>query len=274
MNQLSRILLWAFCLCIPIDIFAQSGHYKNGADAFGRADASVTDSDSWSLYNNVGALSDHEQDISVTFAYRNFHSILDLYSTAAGLNCPLGPFNTSLGFFRFGNEVFNEQSIILGIGHKIRHTSLGISLHYVQIRGEQIGKSEALAISFGGLTKISRELSVGGYVFNLNQTKISRISGEKLPTVMTMGVKYEVANFKVNLEAGKELDYNITFRSGVEYSIKKKMSIRTGIITVPFSSSYGLGFHTGKFIIDYGLRRSGILGISHMISVVFKVKTY
>ena len=203
MYQLSVIFLWALSFCFYIGSYAQAGHYKNGANAFARADASVTDSDSWSLFNNVGALADREQDISVNFSYHNFHSILDLYSTAAGINCPLGSFNSSLGFFRFGNEIFNEQSIILGTGHKIKHTSLGISLQYIQIRGEQIGRNDCLAISFGGLTRITPELSIGAYVFNLNQAKISRISREKLPTVMNLGVKYETANFKINLEGSQ-----------------------------------------------------------------------
>ncbi|MFC2125578.1 hypothetical protein ACFLU5_12275 [Bacteroidota bacterium] len=273
MYQLYNYVLWAICLCVSNYLYSQTGHYKNGAGAFAKADASVTDSDSWSLFNNVGALANREQEISVIFSYRNFHSIQNLYSTAAGMNCPVGSFNAALGFFRFGNDLFNEQSIIFGTGHKIGHTSIGISLHYIQFQGEQIGRGECLAISFGGLTRINQELTLGAYIFNLNQVKISRITGEKLPTVMNLGIEYKTGNLRANLETEKEIDFKVTIRSGIEYAFKQRFFIRTGIITNPFSSSYGLGLLSGRFIIDYGLRRSGTLGMSHMMTVVFRIKS-
>ena len=274
MFQLCKYLVLAISLFMPNYLYPQAGHYKNGAATFAKADASVTDADSWSLFNNVGALADREQNLSVQFSSRNYHSIPNMYSASAGMNCPLGTFNTALGFFRFGNYLFNEQSIIFGAGHKIGHTSIGASLHYIQFRGEQIGKGECLAISFGGLTRINQELTLGAYIFNLNQAKLSRITGEKLPTILNLGVEYKTSSgFKVNLEAEKEIDFQMSIRSGIEYAFKQRFYIRSGIITRPFSSSYGIGMLTGRFIIDYGLRRSGILGISHMVSVVFRIKS-
>ena len=112
----------------------------------------------------------------------------------AGFNYPVATFNTALGFFRFGNDLFNEQSVVFGMGHKIGHTGIGASLQYIQFRGEQIGKGECLVISFGGLSRISQELTLGAYIFNLNQAKLSRITGEKFPTILNMGVEYKTNN--------------------------------------------------------------------------------
>ena len=274
MSQRCSYLVLAISLFISNSLYSQAGHYKNGACAFSKGDASVTDSDSWSLFNNIGALADRDQNIDVLFSSRNFHSIRNLYSITAGMNYPVGPINAALGVFRFGNDLFNEQSIVFGIGHKIGHTGIGVSIRYIQFRGEQLGKGESLAISFGGLTRINKELTFGGYIFNLNQAKISRITGEKMPTVMNLGLEYKTSTgFKISLETEKEIDNKIIIRSGIEYAYKHRFFIRSGINISPFSSSYGIGLLTGKFTIDYGLRSSGILGMSHMMSVVFRIKS-
>jgi len=273
MSQLCKYIFWTGVLCISHNLYSQSGYYKNGAGGFGRADASVTDSDSWSLFNNVGSLADSPHNKSVSFSYRNFYAIQGLYSASSAVNYPIGPVNMAMGVFRYGDDLFSEQFILFGAGHKIRHTSIGLSVHYFQFHGEQIGRGEALAFSFGGLTRLNSELAIGAYIFNLNQAKISRITGEKIPTVMNLGIEYKTrSGIKANIEAEKEIDEKVNIRSGLEYGYRQKFFIRTGITTYPFTSSYGIGLNSGRFLINYGVRRSGKLGISHMISVEFLLK--
>lgn len=238
------------------------------------ADVSVTDMNPCCIFNNIGGLAGNTSRMSVFFTYQNYVSLPGLHKVTAGFHGSIGPIHLGAGLFRFGEEIFNEQMLIVGAGHKIRHTSLGISLQYHQFHMEQYGNIGTVSISFGGITKINDNLLLGAFIFNASQASLSENTGEKIPTVMNLGLSYTMkTGFRFCIESEKEIDYPVSIRSGLEYNYRKKFFIRSGIKIQPFASCYGIGFHSRRFIIDYGLQNNRQLGISQQVSLVFFIKS-
>jgi hypothetical protein len=78
---------------------------------------------------------------------------------------------TSVGAFRFGDDLYNEQMVSLGFGNKFGIASLGVKANYIQYQADGFGTYGAVSIDFGGLAELTDQLSIGAYITNLNQAK-------------------------------------------------------------------------------------------------------
>jgi hypothetical protein len=59
---------------------------------------------------------------------------------------------------------------------------------------------------------------------------------------------------------------------GLEYIIREKIMLRTGVTLETLRSSFGIGFRPGRFRIDYAADVHPLLGISHEFSVTLNIK--
>ncbi|MFM9840649.1 MAG: hypothetical protein ACKVOQ_20445, partial [Cyclobacteriaceae bacterium] len=143
--------------------YAQSVSTLIGARQAGMGYASSTSADEWSLFNNVGGIGKIKQQ-SVGFAYEAVPSLIGANRMAAVWNAPTKWFNTSLGAFRFGDAIYSEQVLSAGIGNQFGITSLGAKVNYIQYRAEGFGTHSAVSVDFGGITKLTKQLSIGAYI--------------------------------------------------------------------------------------------------------------
>lgn len=250
------------CYC-----FAQNGIYDFGGRSAGLGNSSVTISDAYSVFNNIGALARVEK-ITAFVGYRNLFGINELNTLAAGFVKPFKQGTLGVSFFRFGGDLFNEQKASLGFSNKFGLVSLGVNISYLQQTIETIGKSSAFVIEFGGVADVSKHLKLGAYVFNLNQASVATGSDEELPLTMKVGVSYlPIDELSINAEVLKQIDTEEKVRIGVSYDLIKNFSIRTGIETNPVKGSFGLGFKPGRFLFDYAFSNHSIVGDIHDISI-------
>lgn len=230
---------------------------------------SSTLTDEWSLFNNAGGLGKLSQS-SVTFACEIIPAMAGANRMAASALTPTKIGTVGLGIFRFGDDVYNESLVSFGYGSSIGNTSLGAKINYVQYRAEGFGVNTATSIDFGGITRITPQISVGAYITNLSQSKLMETDGERLPTKLVAGLGFSPSE-KVFLttEIEKDLDYQITWRSGLEYAVYKKVFFRTGFNTNPNAAYFGLGARKRNLKIDYGLKYNQLTGTAHQASAVY-----
>ena len=74
----------------------------------------------------------------------------------------------------------------------------------------------------------------------------------------------------LNAEVEKDLDFDAYFRFGLEYEIIEKVKFRTGLVTEPFESAFGLGFAPSAFDVDYAFRNNPDLGDIHELSIAYR----
>lgn len=261
-----------FAFLFPFLVLAQNGRYESGARTNGMGNTSMTLSDEWSLFNNIGSLADVE-NTTVFASYQNRYGIVEFNTFTAGFVRPMLGGVLGIGAFRFGDELFNEQKINLGFSNKFGIVSLGVNVNYLQINIEGSGRKGILMIDFGGKASITKHLFFGAHISNLNQAELSEFTGEKVPTVMRAGLSYRpIEGLILNTDIEKELDVDANLKIGLEYQIIDKVQIRTGIKLEPFESSYGLGFDQGKIKINYALRNNPDIGDIHEISLGYQLK--
>jgi hypothetical protein len=247
---------------------AQSVSTLMGARGAGLGYSSATLSDEWSLHNNVAGLAKVKQ-ISAAFAYDIPLGITGGNRMAAAFAVPFKTGAAGFGIFRFGDELYSEQIISAGLSNQFGLASLGLKFSYVQYRAESYGTKTAFSLSFGGIAQITPQISVGAYIVNLNSPKLSSSSEEHLPVRLVAGISFRpTEKFRWLTEVEKDIDYNPTLKSGMEYLVHRKISFRGGLNLSPWAGFLGCGMSSSKIRIDYALQYSNLLSLAHQASVI------
>lgn len=251
---------------------AQIGSFNLGGRSAGMAGASLTLGDEFSLFNNIGGLGRVENHAAFA-SYQNRYGVSQFQAIGAGAIYTMDIGNAGVGFYKFGDDIYSEQRIHLAVGNKIQMVSLSLGVDVLQYNVSTVGTSTALALQFGGIAEITKQLRFGAHVFNLNQAKFDSETGERIPTVMKGGLSYRPSDeLMLNMEVEKDLDFNELFRAGIEYQIIEKVFVRTGISTQPFLGAFGVGFHPKNLKFDYAFSNDSKLGSIHEISVAYSFK--
>src|SRR5882672_7911571 len=168
---------------------AQSSSTLMGARGAGLGYTSAALEDEWALFNNVAGLARVEQ-VSTAFAYELRPALTGANRTAASIAAPIKIGTLGVGIFRFGDDLYSEHMLSLGVGNQIGNTSLGVKINYIQYRAESFGVTTAVSADFGGITKITSQFSLAAYITNLTQSKLIGSNGERLPTKLTVGLAF------------------------------------------------------------------------------------
>jgi hypothetical protein len=253
---------------------AQSSSTLMGARAMSIGSTSSCLSDEWSLFNNVGGLG-NIKDMSAGFTYRAYPSIKSFNTMAAVFATPVKYGVVATGVYRFGDDLYNEQILSGAFSNRFGLASLGLKFNYVQYHADGFGTKGIITISFGGIAQLTDKLSIGAHITNINQPQISRgDKSETVPSIVTAGLSYEVSDkFLVSGEIEKNLAFPVRWRTGMEYKVHPKVSLRTGFNLHPSVGSFGFGFKPKKFTLDYAYEYNFNLGANHQATVGYKFKS-
>lgn len=258
-------------LFVQFTAYAQNGNYNAGGRSRGMSNTSITISDAFAAYNNIAALAT-QKDHSLCFFSSMYYGTHGLFTLGAGINGKILKGTASLNFYRFGDDLFNEHKVGLGYSHKIRFVSLGIQINYIQFNIDGYGSSGLVVMEFGGIVKILPELHFGAYIFNPTQSDPYRDRSGILPMLLKAGLSYRpVTNLMLNIEYQYHLYVKRSLSIGMEYVIREKVAVRSGINLWTQRSTFGIGFSPGRFQINYAVDVHPLLGISHEFSVTFKI---
>ncbi|WP_258104046.1 hypothetical protein [Marinoscillum sp. MHG1-6] len=259
-----RILFLLILLIINLIAFCQDANYRMGATNAALGGASVTIADSWSIFNNVGAIG-RITGTQVAAGYQNRYDIHAFQVKAATLSHHFNSVTSGISYFKFGDDFFNQQKISLAIGNQIQMVSLGIGANVVQYHIEGLGTKRRFALEFGGVAEIFPKLYLGAHIFNFRESKY-------IPTNMKAGMSYRPNDqVMINIETEKEIGFKEQFKAGIQYQIIHPLFFRTGLSTYPFKSAFGLGLLVMKFNIDYCFSSDNNLGPIHELSLAYNI---
>jgi hypothetical protein len=259
-------------LFLAFTTLAQDGKFNFGARSAALGGASLTIGDEYSLFNNVGGLGLVENH-AVFAGYQNRFGVSSFQTIGAGAVYTTDIGNAGVGFYKFGDDLYSQQRIHLAIGNKIQMVSLGLGVDLLQYNISTVGSRQVIALQFGGIAEITEQLVFGAHIFNLNQAKLHKETGERVPTVMKGGVSYRPSDeLMINLEVEKDLDFAEVIKVGIEYQLVESVYLRTGISTEPFLSAFGIGFHPKHFKFDYAYSNDSDLGSIHDVTISYLFK--
>jgi hypothetical protein len=254
-------------VCQSFIAVAQSVSTEMGGRAAGMGYATVVNHDEWSLFNNVAGLA-VQKDASVCFAYDMLPDLPGANRMAAAITLPTNVGVAGMGMFRFGDALYSEQIASAGFSNKMGIASLGLKIDYIQYETSGAQTRGAMTVSFGGLAVLTPMISVGAYITNLNQAKIT--DTENLPTKLVAGICLKPADYlSLSSEVVKDLLYDATWKTGAEYSVNGKVFFRSGFNLNPTAGFFGLGFNSKKIKCDFAARVYAIPGTSFQASAVY-----
>lgn len=251
-----------------MQLAAQSVPTLIGAKANGMGYTSATITDAWGIFNNIAGIA-NLKNTTAAFTYDVHPTLPGANRTAATVSVPIKIGAIGAGAYRFGDDLYNEHVISTGYSNQFGIAAIGARLNYIQYRAEGFGSKGVVTISLGGIAKLTPTLSVGAYISNINQPTIG--NGEKVPTRLNAGISFTPTDkFFFATEIEKDLDYEATWKVGMQYQFHEKFFARTGYNLNPNTAFFGLGFKTKKFILDYALQHNVSLSFSHQASVSYQ----
>jgi len=165
------------------------------------------------------------------------------------------------GIERFGDEVASRDKIYAGFSHRKDHTSIGTRINLHQFRSIQSETEWDVTCSFGFITRLTEQISVGAWLDHLSiQSK--PLTEDFLPLRMEVGATGALAeNLLVGVTVCQQMDEKPIIKAGIEHQLAKKVQIRLGVSTVPYMVSAGIGFKYWKVTADFAGTYSTPLGI-------------
>ena len=249
---------------------AQNAYPLIGARANGNGYASSCMSDASSIFNNVAGPAG-VQDFQASLTYDVFPGFATFNRLAAAIVMPLKLGTVGGGLFRFGDELYNEQHLTLGYANKFGLASLGGRVTVMQNYTEGFGRNAVVTFSAGGVATLTPWLSVGAHVVNITQPRIAE--DQRVPSLIILGVSSKASEkISMMIEVEKDLDYSVTVKGGLEYSIHRKLQIRTGVNVHPNAGFFGIGFAQRNYSIDYAVSYYELLGMRHQMGVSYRFK--
>ncbi|GAB3223276.1 hypothetical protein J0A67_10665 [Algoriphagus aestuariicola] len=270
---MKQLLFLSFLFGVTAHCIAQTDPLtqSHGARTQGMGSAKVFLPDSWTYFNNIGALDRIENsEISVGFDHRYGMPELSTVDLAFGWKTDFG--TLGLGMSRFGGKLFNQQLLGVGFSNTMGIVSIGAKLDWFQTQIEGFGSGHAFLFSLGGIAELGPKFFLGANFSNLNRAKISQNSEQRLPTAIQLGITYlPVESIRILVEMEKDIALDPIAKAGIEYQLRDWIVLRTGISSNPGRLSFGLGLRKDQFGFDYAYGQNSALGRTHHVSLVLKI---
>lgn len=263
----TSVLLLIF---IPGILHAQ--HLPSGAQAAGLGFATVALQGNMGVWSNAAGLST-VRNRQILSGYENRYGLIaGLHAMQGAYLHPLRQSTLGVSFYRFGDDIFSQHKLSVSAGHQMGQFSGGLRLNQHQYSMEGADTRFALAIDAGAMMKLSSQLRIGMHISNISQARVSRQTGERIPSILSVGISYQPdPGLNVLAEVAYELDHTPTVKVGLEYQPVKYVSLRSGVNSGPQPLFFmGLGLIHRVIHFDYALEMHQQLGVAQHVGLAYQ----
>ncbi|MEQ8523456.1 hypothetical protein [Gracilimonas sp.] len=258
-HVLNKFSLGIILGLISIPVYGQLSMGARGL-GMGQANLALPQYD-WALFSNPALL--NNEDISVGFYGLRNYGFAELTDMSAIASVPTRLGVTSVGFHRYGANLFNETRLRLGYKNDWRMLHFGIVGNYSHISfGGDYGSGGAIGIDVGVAAKVSNNLWVGAKTVNINRSSYRGIN-EDLPRETGIGFSYELNELALfAFDVVKDVNFPVAYRSGIEIKVIENLKGRVGITTEPLTYSLGFGYGREQWDVNFAVQKHELLGFS------------
>jgi len=246
-----------------------------GSRAKGFGETSVTSTDFWSISNNQAALA-WQSAMAAGIYCENHFMLKELGRQYAGLILPTRAGVFGAGFGYSGDNHYNEIKTGLCFSRKFGpRFSAGMQIDLYHVRFSDIyGKKTLISCELGIFYRAGKVLVLGVHIINPVPVKLTSTPDEYLPMSICSGIGYQVSDaFLLTAEAEKDPQNPLIVRTGCEYRVNEKFRVRTGIISSPWSFTFGFGLHFGPLVFDIASVYHQQLGFNSSASLIYCFKS-
>lgn len=206
--------------------------------------------------------------------YINKYGLKELSSFAGIINYPNVYLNSSLYISKYGFDAYHEILISLNVYKRLsKKLSLGLRANNINVYySEKESNANVLTADLGVLISMTDAVNISFMVTNPLRTEI-KMCDEKYPlsNKMLIGISYQPdRHFLLTSEIEKDFALPTVYKVGAEYAPIEQLSLRLGMLTKPFTPSFGLGLVLQKFNANLAFSRHPILGFNSCCGLQFK----
>ena len=258
----------AFCFGLFLKADAQS---VMGAKSIsmGQAGVALIESE-WAIFNNNALLSTERNTVSFYgFRYVGISEITDM-AAAATVQTKTGTIGA--GVHRYGFNLFHENRFLLAYKNSKDRFHYGFSVSYIHVfQGGDYGSASAFGLDLGLAAEITGSLWMGARATNVNQPAYGN-TDEDLPRELAAGLSYQPASSaQITAEIVKDINFPLSFRSGLEFEIFTSFFTRAGISTKPSTYAFGFGYGTERWVVNFALQQHNPLGMSPALDLSIRI---
>lgn len=262
--------LYLALLLILFLYFPMAAQVSPGAKqiALSHSDAAQSN-DVFALFGNPAGLAQlNWREIGIYYSPSPF-GVNELANAYAAYNEPFSFGNISLGYMQYGFELYKENKVALSFSRNFDNKFfIGLTGIYQNLSIERYGNDNTFTLNIGGLYYFAVDTRIGIYAQNLLRGTYGR-EADQIPFVMGFGVSHDFNNaITFNVSVEKEIDFDPSFRFGVEYDLIEYLTLRTGFMSEPSSYSVGLGIHYSFVNLDYAFFSHPDLGSTHQAGII------
>ncbi|MBE0649596.1 MAG: hypothetical protein IH595_02030 [Bacteroidales bacterium] len=253
-------------------LVAQDLLLPKGARSAGMGQCSVALTGFWNINDNQAGMA-LVKDFSAGINYQERFGMGPLSTKSIAVLYPshLGVLGASIDYF--GYSLYHEAKFGLAYARFLSpNLRAGVKLDYFQTGyGDHYGSDNNLTFELGFQYDISRNLTLGGSVFDPVPKSNFRDVTFKLPFVYQIGVAYRFSKSllaTVEIERNSELS-DFELKAGMEYSIENKYFFRTGLGTMQEIFTIGFGYKLKDLWVDIAAVVHQTLGISPQVSLIY-----
>ncbi|MFA3781674.1 hypothetical protein ABRY23_01260 [Melioribacteraceae bacterium 4301-Me] len=258
-----------FVFLFSVKIFSQ---IKPGARQIALAHSDVAlSNDVFSIFNNpAGAAELPNFQIGVYYSPSPFE-LKELANGFSSITEPLKFGVLSAGFMFYGYELYKENKLSFSFSKKLFENFLaGLTINYHSLSIAKYGTAKSFSLNIGTIAKITKNFQAGFYIENITKSTFAN-QPNQIPTNLWVGAMYiPIQPIKLFFALQKDIDYDPSFRFGIEYEIIDYLLLRSGFNNYPSTYNLGIGI-VWKFLeFDYALFTHQDLGLTHQGGLVIR----
>lgn len=250
------------------------GNQSSGARSLALGNANVTLFDVWSSNNNQAGLAQVKQ-FGIGISYENRFGISELGLSNLNMAIPFKFGTFGLTVQQFGFSDYSENKFGLAYGMALsKSVNLGgqIDYYHINVAEAQTQNKDAIAVELGMQIKMTPKFSLGAHVFNLTNAELKGDFNEKLPMILTVGMKYDFSKkvFAV-VDLEKNIDLPANLKVGIEYHPVDAFYFRGGLNSYDFHFTAGVGAEIKRLKIDLGFSHQTYLGYVSQLALSYQL---
>ena len=124
----------------------------------------------------------------------------------------------------------------------------------------------------GLLAELMPQLNIGFHVFS--PVRVEWLEGDQVPLVLNLGFSYQpTAQFLLTVQVEKDIEYEASFKAGIEYRIIDPLFFRAGVGTKPTTVHFGIGYAlTEQIAFDAAASYHQVLGYTPGVGLSYSFK--
>lgn len=229
--------------------------------------------DSWSVFGNQAGLADIKRPI-ISGTFQNRFLIKELSTNAGLFIMPLQSSILAASVYQFGKLTFRHEKYGLSYARAITpRLHVGLQFNYYRFfLAEDNQYAGSYGVELGFQYQLTSRVLAGIHILNPYKTGFNTFSGKyDYPSSFKVGASIKIStSLELFTEIEKRSSYPLNVKTGIEYNIRNKLYLRSGIAGKPNQLAAGIGFELSKVKIDLAVAYNQYLGNSPSASFQYQ----